>query len=138
MAAIQGNLGGAAVEPGKRLIDGEVVANLISGGRGGNTQDAITPSTTQTQAGGQLLDAVISVVNAGNASDALRMPKAAASMVRWIVNDSGQTLQIFPAVGDFINDAAVDAAVTIANNTLSVYVAGANGKWFGGPITLET
>jgi hypothetical protein len=40
MAAIQGNLGGAAVEPGKRLIDGEVVANLISGGRGGNTQDA--------------------------------------------------------------------------------------------------
>lgn len=62
-----------------------------------------------------------------------------------IANNSGQTIKIFPSTNDTINDAAQNAQVDAADNTLSIYfcakqtTAGSPGNtWYGGPITFET
>ena len=51
---------------------------------------------------------------------------------------AASTIRLFPAPGDKINDAAQDAFVDIANNTISEYFCPVLGLWFGGATTLET
>lgn len=128
-----------SIDPGFRLGDIRSLADAISGNTGKSSQDAITASTTQTQAGGTQLDASISRITVANASDAVTFTRQAQPGRGYIIiNDSGQTIQLFPKVGDKINDAVANAAVTIADNTISFYFSPVALLWFGGAVSFET
>lgn len=127
------------LDPGLRMGNVQGLANAVSGESGRTTENAITASTTQTQAGGTVLRAAWTRVTSANASDAVTLGfRAVPGTSFTIINDSGNIVSLFPAVGDKINDAVANAAVTIADNTISRYVCPASGLWFGAPGTLET
>ena len=120
------------------LYDGGNIVDCIKRGYGLNTYDALTASTTQTQAGGTALHHGLNIVATAAASDAVTMPtNSVLGNILIIVNHTGQTIQLFPAVGGTINAASKNAAVTIATATTSVYVFGVNAQWWGGAITNE-
>src|SRR5689334_18193710 len=81
------------------------IGNCIDQRIGTGTQDALTASTTQTQAGGTKITAAFTNVGTANASDAITFPQATPGRELVIVNSSGQTITVFPAVGDAINAA---------------------------------
>jgi len=127
------------VDLNDRLGDIKGLATGISEASGIETLDGQTASTTQTQAGGTLVTRACIRVSRAAANDAITLGfKALAGRAFVIINDSGQTIRVFPAVGDKINDAAVNAQVDIVNNTMSEYFCPVLGLWFGGATTLET
>ena len=127
------------LDPGLRLGDIKALADTISGDGGLSTQNAITASTTQTQVGGTVIIASLSRVTVANANDAVTLGFAASPGGSFtILNDSGQTITLFPKLGDKLCDAAINAGVTIADNTSSTYRCPIIGLWFGGATTFET
>ena len=141
MAAVVNNLPPSLqnLDPGVRMGDIGALVALVQSLSGSSTQDAVTASTTQTQAGGTVLRASITRVTVANSSDAVTLGfTATPGRMFTIINDSGQTINLFPAVGDKLNDAAANAAVSIADNTSSDYYCPVANKWFGGATTLET
>ena len=126
-----------SVDPGLRLADVSQLSGAVAKLSAINTYDAITASTTQTQAGGTILRHGISSVTSANASDAVTLPKATPGVLLVLANSSGQSIQLFPSQGDKINAAAIDAAVTIATATTSIYVCSVALQWWGGAITNE-
>jgi len=127
------------VEPGIRIGNIRQLADYIKYKSGASTQNAITASTTQTQAGGTQIYYHIARVTTANANDAVTLNYAAvpgASFV--IINDSGNIVTLFPRLGDTLNDAVHDAGITLADNTVSKYYCPVAGLWFGGAVTLET
>lgn len=127
------------VSPGLRIGNIKGLADAVSSKSGASTQNAVTASTTQTQAGGTVLRNNITRVNSANASDAVTLGfKALPGASFVIINDSGNIVGLFPKSGDKINDAATDAAVSLADNTVSKYYCPVVGLWFGGAVTLET
>ena len=126
------------LDPGIRMGDIQALANAVAQWLYASSQDAITASTTQTQVGGTVLNATISRITSANSSDAVTLGFSASPGRSFeIINDSGQTISLFPKSGDKLNDASKDAAVTIADNTISYYSCPKIGLWFGGPATLE-
>lgn len=121
-----GNIGG--------LADG------ISYKKYASTQNAMTASTTQTQAAGTVILYHISrFTTVSNPNDAATLGFAALpgrSFV--IINDSGNILQLFPRLGDTLCDAGLNNSVSIADNTVSKYYCPVANLWFGGATTLET
>ena len=121
------------------LAAAQDISDSIANWKAASTQDAITASTTQTQAGGTVLNAVISRITVANGSDAVTLGFAAAAGRAFVViNDTGQTIQLFPKSGDKLNDASANAAVSIADNTISYYCCPLKGLWFGGATNFET
>ena len=124
------------VDPGIRMIDSSLIG--VAAGMGNvNANPALTAGTTQTQAGGTKLFTGLNAVKTASGSDAVTMPSAASGSFLVLANHSGQTIQLFPAVGETINAASKDAAVTVATATTSVYMCSTAGQWWGGPITNE-
>ena len=124
---------------GVGLIDVGGISKAVSEDCCKSTQNGITASATETQAAGTVIRASIARVSTAGASDAVTLGiRAVAGTTFQLINDTGQTITLFPAVGDKINDAAQDAAVTIADNTMSIYSCPVAGLWFGGPLTFET
>ena len=115
------------------------LADAIQYKSGASTQNGITASTTQTQAGGTKIYYHISRVTSANANDAvtLNFPAVPGSSFV-IINDSGNIVSLFPKLGDTLNDAVHDAVNSIADNTVSKYYCPVVGLWFGGAVTLET
>lgn len=127
------------LDPGQRLGDIAGLANAIAKQNGSNSYDALVASTTQTQAAGTALRHGINVIATANNNDAVTMPQAEPGVNQLvIVNHSGQTVQLFPFLGDTINAAAANAAVTVATATTSYYTCGAAKQWWGGAVTNET
>lgn len=122
---------------GIRLGDSRAAASSIAQTKGVDTNDAVTASTTQTQAGGTKIYGGFTNVSSASSSDAITFPVALPGQWMVVVNSSGQTIQAFPAKGDKINAAAKDAAVTIATATTSVFIVTATLQWWGGAITNE-
>lgn len=120
------------------LGDIKGIADAISNGDSISTQNGITASTTQTQAGGTRIFLAVSRATSAAASDAVTLGfRAQAGMAFTFLNDSGNVITMFPAVGDKINDALTNAGVTIANNTMSEYFCPLDGLWFGGAVAFE-
>ena len=119
------------------LADAGQFSQYVSYDTGHSTQDAVTASTTQTQAGGTKITAAITAVATANGSDAITFPQALPGRNLILVNHTGQTIQAFPFKGDKINAAAKDAAVTIADATTSFYTCTATLQWWGGATTNE-
>lgn len=131
--------GEATVDPGLRLADAQSLGQAIAFGQGRQSTKGLTASTTQTQAAGTKLQSGLnSVSSVANGSDACTMPQAKPGAVILIANNGGNTMDLFPFLGDTINDAVKNAAVSVADNTLSVYICTTAGLWFGGAITFET
>lgn len=47
----------------------------------------------------------------------------------WVINNGANPLVVFPQVGGFINALAVNASVSVAVNTYTIFVWTAAGKW---------
>ena len=127
-----------SVDPGPRLADVRQISDGIARLSAINTYDGLTASTTQTQAGGTVLRHGISSVTSANSADAVTMPKATPGVLLVLANSSGQSIGLFPFKGDKINAAAIDAVVTVATATTSIYVCSVALQWWGGAITNET
>ncbi len=139
MAAVKQNLPGSLqnIDPGQRLGDVASLANAIANQRGASTQDAVTASTTQTQAGGTKIVASWTNISVANASDAVTLPQAQPGLCISFINSSGNTIQVFPFLGDAINAAGANNAVTVVTATTSDYYCVAKGQWWGGATTNE-
>ena len=103
---------------------------------GGGATGVVATGTTITDA--LQLSASWNTITTSSASTGVILPPTEAGALMGIRNDSGQTISLFPKSGDKLNDANADAAVTIADNTLSRYECPAAGLWFGGATTFET
>jgi len=104
-----------------------------------STQNAVTASTTQTQAGGTKINYAICRVTTAAANDAVTLNFAATAGRKFVlINDSGQNVRLFPKLGDKLNDAAINAVNTLADNTVSIYYCPLGGLWFGGTAAFAT
>ena len=141
MTAAANNLPGnmsQQVKGNLTLADAGNIADLFTSLKGAGTQDAVTASTTQTQAGGKAITAAMTNVSSANANDAVTFPQALPGRYLFLVNSSGNTINAFPAVGDALNAAGANNSVSIATATTSVYVCILKGQWWGGAITNES
>lgn len=89
-----------------------------------SAQQAVTASTTQTQAGGTAITSAIAVVTTANANDAVRLPKGGIGMQTFIANISANTLGVFPAVGDTIFPSAANAKLDQTASKNAIYKVG--------------
>ena len=104
------------------------------------SNNGLTAATTQTQvAGTKINKGITRFTSVASGSDAGTL-NFSATPGQWfvLINDGGNILQLFPKKGDKLNDAAIDAGITLADNTLSLYFCPVAGLWFGGAITFET
>lgn len=123
----------------KTIGDIQGIAQGISECAFVETQNNVVASTVQTLLGGTDVNRACIRITSANANDAISINfTALAGRAFVIINDSGQTITLFPLLGDKINDAAINASVDIANNTMSEYFCPVLGLWFGGATTLET
>ena len=103
------------------------------------TQNAITASATHTQAGATVIYNHYARVTSAGGNDTVVLGFGAGPGRRFvIINDSGAIVNLYPKSGHKLNDANIDAAVTLADNTISTYYCSVKGLWFGGPVTLAT
>lgn len=73
-------------------------------------EDSITAGTTQTQAGATAFTKTINRITVcANASDAVKLPTAKGGRGIEVINDGAQSAAIWPASGDSIEGASVDA-----------------------------
>lgn len=107
-------------------------ASSASGGWIVHTVDTgIVASVTQTQAGGtSVIGERVEVVTVANSNDAVTLPTASVGRDCLIFNSGSNTLQVFPAVSDTINNLAVNLSVTIAPNTATLFSAVDASGWY--------
>jgi len=116
-------------QPGFRLIDGSQLNALLTQQLYA-TDSGIVASTVQTRAGAKQLTQAISQIATANASDAVKLPGSGANVngvpspnVMLIANDSGQTIQIFPAgANDVIDGGAAGAAVNMGTGKRGIFM----------------
>lgn len=108
--------------PSRQLIPGDW-ANAITDALT-SAQQAVTASTTQTQAGGTAITSAIAVVTTGNANDAVRLPKGSIGMEVFIANLSANALGVFPAVDDTIFPSAANAVLAQTASKNAIYKVG--------------
>ena len=118
------------------LADAGNISLFFSYDKGVSTQNAVTASATQTQVGGRKVTAAITVVTIAGANDAVTLPTAEAGRKLSVVNTSGQTITIFPALADRIGANAVNASVTSVTAQLISFVCGVRGTWWGSIATV--
>jgi len=82
------------------------------------------------QADCTLLTAETNVVTGANAVLAVRLPPAELDMSVTVLNVDAAALPVFPASGDTINGATVDAVFTQAASTERTYYATDIGTWY--------
>ena len=82
---------------------------------GGTT--TITAGTTQTQAGGTALTKYRNIVTTANSDDAVTLMAAAAGLTVMVLNNTANTIRLFPASGDAIGAASADAKLDLTTKT---------------------
>ncbi len=91
----------------------------------------ITPGTTQTQDGGAPLQVGVNIAleSAGN-DDALTLPNAPVGATVIVKNTSELVyLQVFPGVGDTIDDGSANASVKLPTNSTATFVKEDDANW---------
>lgn len=80
-----------------------------------SVQRGLTAATGSTQATGiQITSDLVEISVCANAGDALTLPRAKQGMSIIITNHGAASADIFPAVGEYINEAAVNTAKACA------------------------
>ena len=99
-----------------------------------STVNSITSGTTQTQAGATALTAEFNrVATHGNTDDGVKLPTAVAGLLCVIQNDSATAdLQVWPATGDAIESASVNAVgvTKIGADGSTTYIAVDITTWY--------
>ena len=127
------------VQPANTVAIDDLLVNLGLRASGGNAlfsnhlirpvQTGITASTTQTQGQGALTKDFNYITVCANANDTVTLPSAVAGMQIKVRNQGASTLQIFPASGDAIDGAAVDASTTLTAGSSVVFDAQDGTNW---------
>lgn len=94
-----------------------------------NVEDAITASATQTQGQRPLLFSYNIVTTVAAANNVVTLPTAVGGQIVRIKNEGANTLQVFPASGDSVNNLPVNTSVTQATNTFFMYIADDATNW---------
>lgn len=89
---------------------------------------AATASTTQTQAGGTILNADFTVATVANASDAFTIPANLPKGTIFYVVGGANAGQVFPPVGGAINGGSVDASKPLDASVVHMFVVTASGS----------
>lgn len=95
-----------------------------------SVETGITASTTQAQGQQPLTSRVNHVATVAFANDVVTLPEAVAGAEVVVVNRGANTLQVFPASGDDIDDGATNASITQATNTGLRYYAVDGVSWY--------
>lgn len=90
----------------------------------------ITASTTQTQGQQPLTKNWNQISVVANTNDTVTLPTAKTGLICGVRNDGANTLQIFPASGDRIDNNAVDVAITTVTGTAFIFVATDATRWW--------
>lgn len=90
---------------------------------------AYTASTTQTQAGGTVLDADICVLTQANASDAFTIPaNLPTGTIIYLKHGATNAGLLYPPVGGAINGGSVDASKPVDVDIISVVICTLGGS----------
>ena len=94
------------------------------------SQNGITASTSSDQTGLKLLYRSYRVTTVGTAGDSLVLPAAIAGQSMSIKNAAAaNSMDVFPAVGEFINALSVNVAFAMPANTSAIFRCFVNGTW---------
>jgi hypothetical protein len=110
-------------------INGVSASVINSVGVRRSTTDSITASATKTQGQQPLTTEYNIVTTVASANNVVTLPTAIAGQVVEVKNEGANTLQVFPASGDSVNNGTVNASVTQATNTYYRYIADDATNW---------
>ncbi len=108
---------------------GHTPQNLITGVPTFSTTAGITASSTQTQGQQPLTAGINEVSTCAVANNAVTLPPAVAGRMVAIANNGAQTLQVFPASGDSIDDGSADASKSQASGVNVIYFSHNDTVW---------
>lgn len=92
------------------------------------TVAAATASTTQTQAGGTVLNADFTVATVSNSGDAFTIPANLPVGTEFYVVGGANAGVVFPPVGGAINGGTVDASKPLDVTVVTMFVVTASGS----------
>lgn len=104
-------------------------ANILPAG---TVDTGITASASSDQAGATQLNYRISEITVvATAGDSVKLPQAdVVGMTMLVVNnDAAESADVFPFLGDSINQLAVNLALAVANNVATYFICVAPGRW---------
>lgn len=93
-----------------------------------STLIGITASTTQTQGQGPLTAIISEISVVANLDDTVTLTTASAGLLRTIINNGANTLQIFPASGDNLS-AGLNTSTQLEANEVITFVALDTTNW---------
>jgi hypothetical protein len=104
------------------------VANLV----GESIKTGIAAAGNSQATAAQLTHTVNVIATAtGTSADGVKLPTAFTGARCVVINKSGETLDVWPATGDKIEDGSANAAVTQADNVNITYYAVDGENWYG-------
>lgn len=98
----------------------------------GAVDTSITASATSDQAGAtQLKYRVSEITVVATAGDSVKLPQADEIGMSMLVinNDAAESMDVFPFLGDSINQLAANTALAVAQNVSTYFVCVALGRW---------
>lgn len=97
-----------------------------------STEDGITAYASGGQTNARALTAAINRISTvATAADSVKLPPSEAGMVIYVVNGAASnSMQVFGAGTDTINDVATATGVAQAAGKSAVYVCPVAGKWY--------
>lgn len=112
--------------------DGTISVNGVYRDITADSETGITASTTQTQAGATTLTTTMNAIGTvANPNDAIGLPSAIQGLDVYMINNGANNAEIWPASGDSIQGAAVNAAdpVVLAPDESRHYKAVDDTQW---------
>lgn len=95
-----------------------------------SVQKGVTANTGSTQATGEkIIKDMVEIATCANAGDSLTLPIAVIGLQILIINHGANSADIFPNVGDAINEAAVDTAKAVAADASMICTCWNDGQW---------
>jgi len=95
-----------------------------------STRSGIVARAGGGQANATLIAATYNrVLTVATAGDSVRLPRARPGVEIFIANRGANSLNVFPATGDFINALAANAAFARAAGTMSSFICVLAGRW---------
>lgn len=74
---------------------------------------------------------VINIVTDANGTKGVRLPNKPQGKTCIVQNVSSSALTVYPHVGGDVNDGSTDASVSLAANTLAIFIGVDNVTWGG-------
>jgi len=99
-----------------------------------------TNAVTALAGGGQANAIVVSkpvtrVTTVATIADSIKLPPAVAGMCPlYIINAAANSMNVFPATGDAINNGAANAALAVAGLKTAIFFCAVNGTWSAGAL----